>query len=95
MADVEVQGGPTFASAGLLAGKYRVERVLGAGAMGVVLAAHHLQPDEKVAVSSSLPEALDNSEAVAHFAREARAREDPSWQSRSPGSRHPRFERSR
>jgi eukaryotic-like serine/threonine-protein kinase len=57
----------------VLAGKYRVERVLGAGGMGVVVAAHHIQLDEKVALKFLLPEALDNAEAVARFAREARA----------------------
>ena len=57
----------------ILAGKYRVERVLGIGGMGVVVAAHHLQLDEKVALKFLLPDALDNSEAVARFAREARA----------------------
>src|SRR3984885_1825656 len=57
----------------VLAGKYRVERVLGIGGMGVVVAAHHLQLDEKVALKFLLPEALKNSVAVARFAREARA----------------------
>jgi eukaryotic-like serine/threonine-protein kinase len=57
----------------ILAGKYRVERVLGMGGMGVVVAAHHLQLDEKVALKFLLPDALDNTEAVARFAREARA----------------------
>jgi serine/threonine protein kinase len=57
----------------VLAGKYRVERVLGIGGMGVVVAAHHIQLDEKVALKFLLPEALGNSEAVARFAREARA----------------------
>jgi serine/threonine-protein kinase len=57
----------------ILAGKYRVERILGAGGMGVVVAAHHIQLDEKVALKFLLPEALDNREAVARFAREARA----------------------
>jgi serine/threonine protein kinase len=33
----------------VLAGKYRVERVLGIGGMGVVFAAHHIQLEEKVA----------------------------------------------
>jgi serine/threonine-protein kinase len=56
-----------------LAGKYRVERVLGIGGMGVVVAAHHIHLDEKVALKFLLPEALGNSEAVARFAREARA----------------------
>jgi eukaryotic-like serine/threonine-protein kinase len=57
----------------VLAGKYQVERVLGAGGMGVVVAAHHIQLDEKVALKFLLPEALGNSEALARFEREARA----------------------
>ncbi len=57
----------------VLAGKYRVEKVLGAGGMGIVVAAHHIQLDEKVAIKLLLPEALANEEAVARFAREARA----------------------
>ena len=57
----------------VLVGKYRVERVLGVGGMGVVVAAHHLQLDEKVAIKFMLREALANPEAVARFAREARA----------------------
>ena len=57
----------------ILAGKFRVERVLGQGGMGVVVAAYHLQLDEKVALKFLLPEALGNAEAVARFVREARA----------------------
>ena len=57
----------------VLAGKYRVERVLGVGGMGVVVAAHHIQLDEKVALKFLLPEGLENPEAVARFVREARA----------------------
>jgi len=57
----------------VLAGKYRVERVLGVGGMGVVVAAHHLQLDEKVALKFLLPEMLVSDEAVTRFAREARA----------------------
>jgi serine/threonine protein kinase len=45
----------------------------GAGGMGVVVAAHHLQLDEKVALKFLLPDALDNPEAVSRFVREARA----------------------
>ena len=44
----------------ILAGKYRVERVLGAGGMGVVVAACHLQLHQKVAIKFLLPEALSN-----------------------------------
>ena len=57
----------------VLAGKYRVERVLGVGGMGVVVSALHIQLDERVALKFLLPEALGNQEAVARFAREARA----------------------
>ncbi|HEX3775876.1 MAG TPA: serine/threonine-protein kinase, partial [Polyangiaceae bacterium] len=57
----------------ILAGKFRIERVLGRGGMGVVVAATHIQLDERVALKFLLPEALGNAEAVARFAREARA----------------------
>ncbi len=57
----------------VLAGKYRIEKILGAGGMGVVVAAHHIQLDEKVAIKFLVPEALSNPEAVGRFAREARA----------------------
>ena len=57
----------------VIAGKYEVERVLGVGGMGVVVAARHLQLDERVAIKFLLPEMLDNSQAVARFSREARA----------------------
>jgi serine/threonine-protein kinase len=56
----------------VLAGKYRVEKVLGAGGMGVVVAARHLQLDEQVALKFLLPAALEVHELVARFAREAR-----------------------
>jgi serine/threonine protein kinase len=57
----------------VLAGKYRVEKVLGVGGMGVVVAATHLQLDERVAIKFLIKEALASGEAVARFAREARA----------------------
>src|SRR5271165_4651932 len=56
----------------ILAGKYRVERVLGVGGMGVVVAATYLQLDEKVAIKFLLPAMLRNQDVVARFAREAR-----------------------
>jgi len=64
--------------AGLVAGsivanKYRIERVLGSGGMAVVVAAHHLVLNEKVAIKFLLPTMLSNREVVARFAREARA----------------------
>ncbi|HEY5145920.1 MAG TPA: serine/threonine-protein kinase, partial [Polyangiaceae bacterium] len=57
----------------LLAGKYRVERVLGAGGMGIVVAARHEELDQMVAIKFVRDEALDNDEAVQRFLREARA----------------------
>src|SRR4051812_29611172 len=71
-----MQGAPFVAGVregDVLAGKYRVDKILGAGGMGVVVAAHHVQLDERVAIKFLLPEALGNAEAVARFAREARA----------------------
>src|SRR5580658_3738601 len=57
----------------VLAGKYEVKQVLGIGGMGVVVAAHHLQLDERVALKFLLPSALSNPEAISRFEREARA----------------------
>src|ERR1700753_4038521 len=57
----------------LLAGKYRVERVLGEGGMGIVVAARHVALDERVALKFLLPQALANADAVTRFLREARA----------------------
>ncbi len=55
-----------------LAGKYRIERVLGEGGMGVVVAATHLQLEQVVAIKFLLAAAVKNEELVARFAREAR-----------------------
>src|SRR5437773_12371226 len=43
------------------------------GGMGVVVGAYHLELEERVALKFMLPDALANEEAVARFAREARA----------------------
>jgi eukaryotic-like serine/threonine-protein kinase len=60
-------------SGDVLAGKYRIERVLGMGGMGVVVAARHLQLDEMVAIKYLLPTALEHPTAVSRFIREAKA----------------------
>ena len=57
----------------VLAGKYRVERVLGQGGMGVVIAAQHLTLRQTVAVKLLLPEAMERADAVERFLREGRA----------------------
>ncbi|MGE5786917.1 MAG: protein kinase domain-containing protein [Myxococcales bacterium] len=56
----------------LVAGKYRIERILSEGGMGCVVAARHTDLDELVAIKLLLPWAVGNSEAVARFAQEAR-----------------------
>jgi eukaryotic-like serine/threonine-protein kinase len=57
----------------VIGGKYRVERVLGAGGMGVVVAATHLELGQSVALKFILQEALTGQGAVERFMREARA----------------------
>jgi eukaryotic-like serine/threonine-protein kinase len=57
----------------LIAAKYRVDRILGIGGMGVVVAARHLRLEELVAIKLLLPEALADADAVRRFEREARA----------------------
>jgi serine/threonine-protein kinase len=55
----------------VLAGKYRVERVIGVGGMGVVLAAMHMQLEERVAIKLILQSA-STPETVARFLREGK-----------------------
>jgi serine/threonine-protein kinase len=57
----------------VLAGKYRIERVVGRGGMGIVMAAWHLALDQRVAVKCLQPELAQNPESAARFLREARA----------------------
>src|SRR3954447_9964023 len=57
----------------LIAGKYRVERVLGTGGMGVVVAAVHEQLDERVAIKLLRADRLAQKDAVERALREARA----------------------
>lgn len=57
----------------ILLGKYRIERVLGKGGMGVVVRAHHLQLDAPMAIKFLQPEALEKPTVVQRFLREAQA----------------------
>jgi serine/threonine-protein kinase len=57
----------------VVAGKYRIDSVIGEGGMGYVVVAHHLQLDTKVAIKLLRAELASNAEAVERFAREARA----------------------
>lgn len=54
-------------------GKYWVERVIGKGGMGVVVAATHLQLGQRVALKFLHGDSRQDPEAVARFLREARA----------------------
>ena len=57
----------------VIAGKYRVDRVIGQGGMGVVLQATHLELDQKVAIKMLLPALMASETSVERFLREARA----------------------
>jgi hypothetical protein len=57
----------------VLAGKYRVDRVLDVGGMGVVVAAMHLQLGQLVALKFIRRKAVTNPEILGRFEREARA----------------------
>ena len=57
----------------VIAGKYRVDKVVGRGGMGVVLAAHHLTLDETVAIKVLRATMMGVPGMVARFIREARA----------------------
>jgi serine/threonine-protein kinase len=63
---------PSIEPGTVIDGKYRVERVIGEGGMGVVVAATHLQLDQRVAIKALLPAALEHAQSVERFAREAR-----------------------
>ncbi len=57
----------------VIAGRYRVERVLGVGGMGVVVAATHLGLEQRVAIKFVLPPAATDDALLERFLREARA----------------------
>jgi serine/threonine-protein kinase len=57
----------------IIAGKYRVERVIGRGGMGIVVAAWHLELDQRVALKFLMPELVERGESAERFRREARA----------------------
>jgi eukaryotic-like serine/threonine-protein kinase len=57
----------------VVAGKYRVGRVLGAGAMGVVVRAWHVELEQDVALKFLHPELALKADGAERFRREARA----------------------
>ena len=56
-----------------IAGRYRVERPIGEGAMGAVALARHVSLDETVAIKFLRPELRRDPEAIARLSREAKA----------------------
>jgi hypothetical protein len=64
---------PVVSSGELLAGKYRVERTLGEGGMGVVVAATNVALGTRVAIKLLRPAATVSPEALGRFQREANA----------------------
>ena len=75
--DPELAGGSAAAIPGLeigavIAGKYRIDRMLGRGGMGIVFRAMHLQLEQHVAIKFLLPE-VKNARVVQRFMREAQA----------------------
>ena len=67
----EVEGVPEPGT--VLLNKYRVERVLGHGGMGVVVSAWHAALEQRVALKFLVGDASRQREAVERFLREARA----------------------
>jgi eukaryotic-like serine/threonine-protein kinase len=56
----------------VLQGKYLIENVVAQGDMSLVVAAHHLQLDQRVALKFMLPELMAEPQARVRFQREAR-----------------------
>jgi eukaryotic-like serine/threonine-protein kinase len=63
----------TFAKGEILAGKYRIEKILGRGGMGHVFAAKHVALGQLVAVKVMHKDMLADADAVMRFGREAQA----------------------
>ncbi|HEY0477398.1 MAG TPA: serine/threonine-protein kinase [Kofleriaceae bacterium] len=57
----------------VLSRRFRIHRIIGAGGMGIVVAAHHLALDKQVAIKLMRPELRTRTDFVRRFVREARA----------------------
>lgn len=57
----------------VIAGKYRVERLLGRGGMGVVVVARHLRLGERVAIKIPVARLAEREDIVGRWVREGRA----------------------
>jgi serine/threonine protein kinase len=64
---------PPIELGGVVAGKYRIDRVIGFGGMGIVCAAQHLELGTAIAVKFVRPERASDERATSRFLKEARA----------------------
>jgi serine/threonine protein kinase len=62
-----------FQEGDVLVGKYRLERLIGTGGMGIVYAATQLELDRRVAIKLLRPESFDSETVIARILVEARA----------------------
>jgi len=70
---VDVTPTPPIALGGVIAEKYRIDRVIGFGGMGIVCAATHLELGTPIAIKFIRPERAEDDRAAARFLTEARA----------------------
>ena len=57
----------------VVAGKYKIVRIIGEGGMGIIVEALHQKLDQRVAIKFHRPQASGSDESVARFLREAKA----------------------
>ncbi len=65
--------GTPFTPGEVVGGRYRIERIIAEGGMGIIVAAHHLELEERVAIKFLKEEFASKPEIVGRFAREAKA----------------------
>jgi eukaryotic-like serine/threonine-protein kinase len=70
---VELSPTPPIAMGGVVADKYRVDRVIGFGGMGIVCAGTHVELGTPIAIKFVRPERGGDERAVARFLTEARS----------------------
>jgi serine/threonine-protein kinase len=70
---VHGDGGVYVAAGDVVAGKYRIEHVLGVGGMAFVMSAKHVELGERFALKFLNPQFLGNLVIIERFTREARA----------------------
>lgn len=64
---------PPISQGEIIAGRYRVERIVAEGGMGIIVAAKHIELEENVAIKFLRDEFAQKPEIVGRFAREAKA----------------------